>query len=89
VQQQSTYKDSTLITPTAAMHAAVHGGRAKCLQRLVRLDMPVPTTVALSFDQVARIARGDMPNLDQILGHFRPGALLSAIRQRRRFIAVS
>lgn len=77
MQQQSTYKALTLITPTAAMHAAVHGGRAKCLQRLLRLDMPVPTTVALSFDQVARIARGEMPNLDAILGHFRPGALLS------------
>ncbi len=77
MQQQSTYQDSTLITPTASMHAAVHGGRAKCLQRLVRLDMPVPTTVALSFDQVARIAKGEMPNLDDILRHFRPGALLS------------
>ena len=44
----------TLITRHRADVAVVHGGRAKCLQRLVRLDMPVPRTVALSFDAVHR-----------------------------------
>jgi pyruvate,orthophosphate dikinase len=67
----------TLITPTAAMSPAVHGGRAKCLQRLIRLDMPVPTTVALSFDAVRGIARGEMPDIGAILEPFGPGPLLS------------
>ncbi len=36
-----------------------HGGRAKCLQRLMRLEMPVPRTVALSISiRCARISRG-------------------------------
>ncbi|WP_423219730.1 putative PEP-binding protein [Cognatiyoonia koreensis] len=77
MQQQTTYQAVTLITPTAAMHGEVHGGRAKCLQRLIRLDMPVPTTVALSFDQVMWIARGEMPDLDQVLTHFGKDPLLS------------
>lgn len=68
--------DVTLITPTAPVDAARHGGRAKCLQRLVRLDMPVPPTVALSFDAVARIANGALPDMEALLGCFAPGALL-------------
>ncbi|MEY1554902.1 putative PEP-binding protein [Yoonia sp. R2331] len=59
------------------MSPAVHGGRAKCLQRLVRLDMPVPTTVALSFDAVNRIAKGQMPDMAQVLAPFGDAPLLS------------
>ncbi|MAU46860.1 MAG: pyruvate, phosphate dikinase [Yangia sp.] len=66
----------TLITPSAPISTPTHGGRAKCLQRLVRLDMPVPRTVALSFDTVHRIARGAMPDIDRILAEFPRGALL-------------
>jgi pyruvate,orthophosphate dikinase len=40
---------------------STHGGRAKCLQRLVRLDLPVPRTVALPFETVHGIAGGDCP----------------------------
>ncbi|MEL7091032.1 MAG: hypothetical protein AAFN94_04785 [Pseudomonadota bacterium] len=39
--------DTTLVTAKAPIADTTHGGRAKCLQRLVRLDLPVPTTVAL------------------------------------------
>lgn len=67
----------TLITPTALMSPVVHGGRAKCLQRLVRLDMPVPTTIALSFDAVHEIAIGNMPDMDAILAPFGENPLLS------------
>ncbi len=77
VQQQNPYQPITLITPTAQMAADVHGGRAKCLQRLIRLDMPVPTTVALSFDAVHQIAKGQMPDMDDILRNFVDGMLLS------------
>ena len=66
----------TLITPDAPVTVETHGGRAKCLQRLVRLDLRVPRTVALSFDTVRSIADGGMPDLDLILAEFTPGALL-------------
>ncbi len=75
--QQNDFKDVTLITPTAAMSAAVHGGRAKCLQRLIRLGMPVPTTLALSFDAVLQIAKGQMPDMAAMLAPFGPAPLLS------------
>ena len=67
---------TTLITADAAIANATHGGRAKCLQRLVRLDMPVPRTVALSFDAVRRIGEGEMPDIAAVLEQFAPGALL-------------
>ncbi|MDK3071843.1 PEP-utilizing enzyme [Sedimentitalea sp. JM2-8] len=67
---------TTLITPDAPVTAATHGGRAKCLQRLVRLDLPVPRTVALSFDAVHRIAKGELPDIAAILDEFPPDTLL-------------
>ena len=57
----------TLITPTAPVASDTPGGRAKCLQRLVRLDLPVPRTVALSFKAVHRIAAGELPDLSALL----------------------
>ncbi|EBA18590.1 pyruvate phosphate dikinase [Roseobacter sp. SK209-2-6] len=65
-----------LITPTAPIATASHGGRAKCLQRLVRLELPVPCTVALSFAAVQNIAAGDLPDIPAILGEFHEDALL-------------
>ncbi len=67
---------TTLITPDAPVAANTHGGRAKCLQRLVRLDMPVPRTVALSFDAVLKIAQGEVPDIAAILEQFEPTSLL-------------
>ncbi len=58
------------------MHIATHGGRAKCLQRLVRLDLPVPRTIALSFAAVHRIAAGDLPDMAALLAPFGPAPLL-------------
>ncbi|WP_089904068.1 putative PEP-binding protein [Loktanella fryxellensis] len=59
------------------MSPAVHGGRAKCLQRLVRLGMPVPTTLALSFDAVLRCAKGQLPDMGALLAPFGDAPLLS------------
>ncbi|MEM9436478.1 MAG: putative PEP-binding protein [Pseudomonadota bacterium] len=59
------------------MNARYHGGRAKCLQRLIRLDMPVPTTVSLCFDTVRGIAEGTPPDLAHILSPFPEDALLT------------
>ncbi|WP_052261489.1 putative PEP-binding protein [Ruegeria sp. ANG-S4] len=67
---------TTLIAADAPVAADTHGGRAKCLQRLVRLDMPVPRTVALSFDAVLQIAKGQMPDMSGILEQFDPSTLL-------------
>tara|TARA_R110002167_G_scaffold366284_2_gene594323 strand:- start:52360 stop:54915 length:2556 start_codon:yes stop_codon:yes gene_type:complete len=77
VQNKFKCEPVTLITPTALMSPVVHGGRAKCLQRLVRLDMPVPVTVALSFDAVHQIAIGEMPDMAAILAPFGDDPLLS------------
>ncbi|RXV66547.1 pyruvate, phosphate dikinase [Roseovarius sp. A46] len=68
--------DITLITASAPMQADTHGGRAKCLQRLVRLDLPVPRTIALSFDAVHRIAAGEMPDMAALLAPFGATPLL-------------
>ena len=77
MQQQTIYGPLTLITPTAPMSAAVHGERAKCLQRLIRLDMPVPVTVALSFDAVHEAAIGNLPDMQALLAPFGDAPLLS------------
>ncbi|WP_375174932.1 putative PEP-binding protein [Pseudooceanicola sp.] len=64
------------ITPTAEIATATHGGRAKCLQRLVRMDLPVPRTVALSFATVHKIAAGEMPDMKALLAPFGDQPLL-------------
>jgi pyruvate,orthophosphate dikinase len=46
------------LTPGAGVKTARHGWRAKCLQRLIRLDLPVPRTVALPCETVRAIAAG-------------------------------
>ncbi len=69
--------DYSEITHSAVIRQHQHGWRAKCLQRLIRLDMPVPRTVALSFAAVRAIAAGHMPDLVRMLERFDPGQLLS------------
>jgi pyruvate,orthophosphate dikinase len=68
--------DITLVTQIAPIANDTHGGRAKCLQRLVRLDLPVPRTVALSFSTIAQIADGGMPDVDHIVDQFPDETLL-------------
>ncbi|WP_019954023.1 putative PEP-binding protein [Yoonia vestfoldensis] len=77
MQQQITQDRVTLITPTAPVSVAAHGDRAKCLQRLIRLDMPVPVTVALSFDAVRDAALGNLPDMAGLMAPFGPQPLLS------------
>jgi pyruvate,orthophosphate dikinase len=77
VQQQIKQDRVTLITPTAPVSVAAHGGRAKCLQRLIRLAMPVPVTVALSFDSVRDAALGNLPDMAALMAPFDPQPLLS------------
>jgi pyruvate,orthophosphate dikinase len=59
------------ITPGAPVETARHGWRAKCLQRLIRLDMPVPRTVSLPTETVRAIAAGQVletPRLAECFG---------------------
>ena len=77
VQKQVDIKDFTLVTASAALSVAQHGGRAKCLQRLVRLGVPVPRTVALSFAAVHRIAEGHAPETGRLLAAFGREPLVS------------
>ena len=68
--------DTTLVTQTAPIANETHGGRAKCLQRLVRLDLPVPRTVALSFNAVHKIGAGHLPDVQAVVAQFPDGALM-------------
>ncbi|MGY6534061.1 MAG: putative PEP-binding protein [Pararhodobacter sp.] len=69
--------DYSEITNSAPISLRTHGWRAKCLQRLVRLDLPVPRTVALSFATVRAIAAGQSLNMQGLTGKFEQGQLLS------------
>ncbi|MGB0958805.1 MAG: putative PEP-binding protein [Halocynthiibacter sp.] len=69
--------DFVEITPAAQVAADTHGGRAKCLQRLIRLDLPVPKTLALSFDAVHAIAAGQVIDTKSLLAHFGSESLVS------------
>ena len=80
MQNDLIYAPVVLVTKITPMTATTYGGRAKCAQRLIRLDMPVPTTVALSFAAVHQIATGNAIDLDLVLPHFEAAPLLS-VRQ--------
>lgn len=69
--------DFAEITPTATIQVTAHGWRAKCLQRLIRLDLPVPETVALPAGSVRAIAAGHQVDVAAILAHFGREALIS------------
>lgn len=77
MQKHIEIADFTEIEATSPISTAMHGGRAKCIQRLIRLDMPVPLTVALSFPLVRRIAEGEAPETTQILASFGAAPLVS------------
>ncbi len=77
VQKHDLLTDFTEVTPSADITAVSHGWRAKCLQRLVRLDLPVPQTVALPSVTVRAIAAGQSVDCAAILAHFGPDPLIS------------
>jgi pyruvate, orthophosphate dikinase len=77
VQKHEPISDFVQITPTARIDRADHGWRAKCLQRLIRLDLPVPVTVALPAATVRAIAAGQQVDCKAILSHFDASPLVS------------
>jgi len=77
VQKLVEISDFIVVDPTANLATHTHGGRAKCLQRLIRLDLPVPPTVALSFATVRHFASGAEIDSHAILAPFGVAPLLS------------
>ncbi len=77
MQKHLDLADFTEITPTAPISTAGHGGRAKCLQRLIRLGLPVPRTAALGFDTVRRLAAGQTIDTARLLAALGEGVLVS------------
>ncbi|WP_298434099.1 putative PEP-binding protein [uncultured Jannaschia sp.] len=70
----------TEITPTADIKGERHGKRAKCLQRLIRMELPVPHTVAIPFDAVRDIAGGKMIDLSTLISLFDGEPRLLSVR---------
>ncbi|RUS58523.1 pyruvate, phosphate dikinase [Pseudorhodobacter sp. E13] len=77
MQKLQPITDFTEISPSAKITTESHGWRAKCLQRLVRLDMPVPRTVALSAQTVQDIAAGRSLDCEGVLACFGAAPLVS------------
>ena len=77
MQKTALLPEFTEITPSADIQTIAHGWRAKCLQRLIRLDLPVPETVALPAATVRAIAAGHPVHVQEILAHFGPTPLIS------------
>ena len=77
MQKYDLISDFTSISPKANILAATHGWRAKCLQRLVRMDLPVPKVVTLPANTVRQIAIGHSIDAKAILSNFVPNTLLS------------
>ncbi|MDN5787298.1 putative PEP-binding protein [Pseudorhodobacter sp.] len=77
MQKHDLISDFSEVTPSAKIATMTHGWRAKCLQRLVRLDLPVPRTVALPAETVRAIAAGRPLDCDGVLACFGKRPLVS------------
>ncbi|MGR3398876.1 MAG: putative PEP-binding protein [Paracoccus sp. (in: a-proteobacteria)] len=69
--------EATEITPSGRIDRADHGWRAKCLQRLVRMQLPVPRSFAISADTVRMIAQGRRVHPDALRDVFAGSGLVS------------
>lgn len=72
--------DLTEITPSAGIERNQHGWRAKCLQRLIRLDLPVPRSFAIPASTVVGIASGQRIPLPELRALFSEGSRLVSVR---------
>ncbi|MCE5972656.1 pyruvate, phosphate dikinase [Sinirhodobacter sp. WL0062] len=77
MQKNEELEDFVELSPGADVMVARHGWRAKCLQRLIRLDLPVPHTIALPCEAVRAIASGQMPDTRALAASFGPNFLVS------------
>ncbi|MBC9247019.1 pyruvate, phosphate dikinase [Paracoccus sp. 11-3] len=72
--------DLTEITPSAGIERHHHGWRAKCLQRLIRLELPVPRSFAIPASTVAGIASGRRIPLPELRALFSQDNRLVSVR---------
>ena len=72
--------DIVEITSGAGVETPVHGWRAKCLQRLVRMDLPVPRSHAISARAVRAMAKGAMADTVALGALFADGSGLVSVR---------
>ena len=72
--------DVTEITPSAGVERACHGWRAKCLQRLIRMRLPVPRSFAIPAETVQAIATGRQVDLGALSDLFAEGDRLVSVR---------
>ena len=77
VQKRVEIEDFVAVDATAPVATETHGERAKCLQRLIRLDLPVPASIALSFATVRSLASGGTVDAAKVLAHFGEAPLVS------------
>ena len=77
VQKRVEIEDFVAVNATAPVTTDTHGERAKCLQRLIRLDLPVPASIALSFATVRSLASGGTVDAAKVLAHFGEAPLVS------------
>ncbi len=70
----------TKIDPSAPIQPERHGFRAKCLQRLIRMQLPVPESYAIPADVVQAIATGQTVDLSQLDDLFQRGDGLVSVR---------
>ncbi|NNE81120.1 MAG: pyruvate, phosphate dikinase [Silicimonas sp.] len=77
VQKRVEIEEFVVVDDTAPLADETHGGRAKCLQRLIRLNLPVPLTVALPFATVRALAQANPVDTHAILSHFGDAPLVS------------
>ena len=77
MQKHADFAEFVTLTPSAQISIARHGWRAKCLQRLIRLDLPVPQTVALPSETVRAIVAGQLPDTEKLAAVFGPDFLVS------------
>ena len=77
MQKRADIAEFVELTPSAAVSVERHGWRAKCLQRLTRMNLPVPRTVALPVETVRAIAAGQMPDTVALMRLFGDELLVS------------
>lgn len=77
MQKADPFPECAEITPEARIIEAAHGWKAKCLQRLLRLGLPVPRSVALPSSVVRAVAAGGGVDAAAILSTFGENALVS------------
>ncbi|SDE12407.1 pyruvate, orthophosphate dikinase [Paracoccus isoporae] len=75
-----TPSDIVEIAADAKVSVEAHGWRAKCLQRLVRMELPVPRSFAIAAEAVRAMAQGVMPDADALGALFANGDGLVIVR---------